>query len=149
LIDEIYQCNQNDIYKLYQVKLRFNLTIIGAGDPLQIPTPNPKNYSYDLTHNTFFNEQLFDGNNVVLNYLKECGRFEDDTPHLLNLLCQTHRIPDIFENQKATINHWRHLTLTKNKRDYINKICSNRFCKNTDDGGMLNPNDNRIINIDG
>ena len=84
-----------------------------------------------------------------MNYLKECGRFQDDTPDLLNMLCNTHKIPDIFKNQMASLDHWKHLALTKNKRDDINKICSNRFCKNTDDGGMLNLNDARIINIDG
>ena len=113
LIDEIYQCNQTDIYKLYQVKTRFNLVIIGAGDPRQIPPPSPNNDSYDLTNNTFFTNELFDGNNIVLNYLKECGRFDDDTPDLLNVLCNTHKIPDIFKNQNATLDHWRHLTLTK------------------------------------
>jgi len=89
------------------------LVIIGAGDPQQIPTPNPKNDSYDLTNNTFFTEQLFNGNNVVLNYLQKCGRFEDDTPDLLNTLCTTHKVPDIFKNQVASLDHWRHLTLTK------------------------------------
>ena len=66
LIDELYQCNQNDNYNLHQVRLRFNTVIIGAGDPLQIPTPNPNNDSYDLTNNKFFTDELFDGNNVIL-----------------------------------------------------------------------------------
>ena len=39
--------------------------------------------------------------------------------------------------------------INQKKRDYINKICSYRFCKNTDDGGMLQPIDKRIINVDG
>jgi len=145
LIDEIYQCNQEDIYKLHLVRLRFNTIIIGSGDPLQIPTPNPNNDSYDLTNNKFFTDELFDGKRVILDYLKECGRFQDDTPSLLKMICETHQLPDIFISKKADINHNRHLTLTKTKRDTINKICSLRYCKNKSDGGMLNPDDTRII----
>ena len=112
LIDEIYQCNQEDIYKLHLVRLRFNTIIIGSGDPLQIPTPNPNNDSYELTNNKFFTDELFDGNCVILDYLKECGRFQDDTPYLLKTICETHQLPDIFKSKVADINHNRHLTFT-------------------------------------
>lgn len=149
LIDEIYQCNQEDIYKLHLVRLRFNTTIIGSGDPLQIPTPNPNNDSYDLNNNKFFTDELFDGNCVILDYLKECGRFQDDTPYVLKTICETHQLTDIFKSKEANINHNRHLTLTKKKRDSINKICSFRYCQNKDDGGMLSPDDARIINGSG
>lgn len=149
LIDEIYQCNQEDIYKLHLVKLRFNTIVIGSGDPLQIPTPNPNNDSYDLTNNKFFTDELFDSHCVILDYLTECGRFQDDTPYVLKTICETHQLTDIFKLKEANINHNRHLTLTKQKRDSINKICSFRYCQNKDDGGMLNPNDTRIINQSG
>ena len=55
------------MYKLHQVRLRVNTIIIGAVDPRQILAPNPNNDSYDLT-NIFFTDELFDGNNVILNY---------------------------------------------------------------------------------
>ena len=84
-----------------------------------------------------------------MNYLKECGRFEDDTPDLLKTICETHQLTDMFKSKEADINHNRHLTLTKKKRDNINKICSFRYCQNKNDGGMLNPDDTRIIDKDG
>ena len=96
------------------VRLRFNTIIIGSGDPLQIPTPNPNNDSYDLTNNKFFTDELFDGNCVILDYLKECGRFQDDTPYLLKTICETHQLPDMLKSKVADTNHNRHLTLTKN-----------------------------------
>ena len=99
LIDEIYQCNQEDIYKLHLVRLRFNTVVIGSGDPYQIPTPNPNNDSYDLTNNKLFTDDLFDGNCIILNYLKECGRFQDDTPYLLKEICETHQLTNFPANK--------------------------------------------------
>ena len=78
------------------VRLRFNTIIIGSGDPLQMPPPNPNKDSYDLTNNKFFTDELFDGNCVILDYLKNCGRFQDNTPDLLNIFCEMQEITDIF-----------------------------------------------------
>jgi len=98
------------------VRLRFNTVIIGAGDPRQTPPPNPNNDSYDLTNNKFYTDELFDGNCVILDYFKKCGRFEDDTPDLLNTVCETHQLIDIFKSKEADINHNKHITLTKKTR---------------------------------
>jgi hypothetical protein len=129
LIDEIYQCNPKDLQKLYYAKMLYGVQLIGSGAFDQVDSPGNK--LYDLKFSDFFKLDIFDGNTVVLDYLKDCGRFEDNLDELLVQTIETGYIPEYFKDKiSSKLDSYTdyHLTVTKKERDRLAKIRSKRYC---------------------
>ena len=129
LIDEIYQCNPKDLQKLYYAKMLYGVQLIGSGAFDQVGSPGNK--LYDLKFNDFFKNGIFDGNTVVLNYLKQCGRFEDNLDELLVETIETGYIPLYFKDKRVSDlsdKSYYHLTVTLKERDKWAKYESKRYC---------------------
>ena len=67
------------------------------------------------------------GVNIKLNYIENSGRFQGELPRYLKEITTTGRLPDVFKNQVANIDHQFHLTVTKKKRDELALYCSKAY----------------------
>jgi predicted GIY-YIG superfamily endonuclease len=134
-LDEIFQFNIHDLRMLYYATIEYGIVLIGAG---AFDQADPPNAQYDLKDNSFFYDYLFGGNLIQLDYIPDSGRFKDDVmPSILNEVIQTGRIPSIISNQKANVNHWFHLTVTREMCNNLAKQCSIRFCEELPEGQQI------------
>ena len=130
-LDEIFQFNIKDLKQLYYAAKKYGIILIAAGAFDQADSPNN---NYNLKDNSFFYDYLFGGNIVKLEYIENSGRFKDTLmPTILNEVINNGQIPTSISSQQADINHNFHLTVTRNKRDKIAKICSSRYCASLSD----------------
>jgi hypothetical protein len=105
----------------------YGVQLIGSGAFDQVDSPG--NNLYDLKFNKFFKNCIFDGNVVMLNYLKgEKGRFKDDLDEVLIKTMETGTIPEYVKDKVASEDYDFHLTVTKKERNRLAKICSKRYC---------------------
>ena len=138
-IDEFYQLSPYCIYLLYLATVQYNIKITGAGDALQVPSPDDKAV-YDLRNNDFINKVLFK-NQVHLNYNPLFSRFTDDLPELLKMILATKQIPSYFKDKVFDIKDLTfdfYLCLKCEDATNLSKQISIKKCKNQEDAVYMN-----------